>query len=300
MAHTITTEHVVKRYGTVAAVDDVSLAVGEGEFFGIIGPNGAGKTTLVEMMEGLRQPDSGTITLLGQPVWPRNTALLGRMGVQLQGSAFFERLTAREQLATFGSLYGMPAARVDEMLELVGLTDKAGTRAEKLSGGQAQRLSIACSLVHDPDVVFLDEPSAALDPQARRNLWDVLRAINERGKTVVLTTHYMDEAEILCDRVAIMDGGKVLQLGPPADLVRDLDAPVRISVEAAALGQQQAAGLEGVESVSGDTGSTVISTRRPAPVLQALAGMDALAGLQVRGATLEDVFLQLTGREYRA
>lgn len=183
---------------------------------------------------------------------------------------------------------------------MVGLTDKAGTRAEKLSGGQAQRLSIACSLVHDPDVVFLDEPSAALDPQARRNLWDVLRAINERGKTVVLTTHYMDEAEILCDRVAIMDGGKVLQLGPPADLVRDLDAPVRISVEAAALGQQQAAGLEGVESVSGDTGSTVISTRRPAPVLQALAGMDALAGLQVRGATLEDVFLQLTGREYRA
>ncbi len=300
MAHTITTEHVVKRYGTVAAVDDVSLAVGEGEFFGILGPNGAGKTTLVEMMEGLRQPDSGTITLLGQPVWPRNTALLGRMGVQLQGSAFFERLTAREQLATFGSLYGMPAARVDEMLELVGLTDKAGTRAEKLSGGQAQRLSIACSLVHDPDVVFLDEPSAALDPQARRNLWDVLRAINERGKTVVLTTHYMDEAEILCDRVAIMDGGKVLQLGPPADLVRDLDAPVRISVEAGALGQQQAAGLEGVESVSGDTGSTVISTRRPAPVLQALAGMDALAGLQVRGATLEDVFLQLTGREYRA
>ncbi len=300
MAHTITTEHVVKRYGSVAAVDDVSLAVGEGEFFGILGPNGAGKTTLVEMMEGLRQPDSGTITLLGQPVWPRNTALLGRMGVQLQGSAFFERLTAREQLATFGSLYGMPAARVDEMLELVGLTDKAGTRAEKLSGGQAQRLSIACSLVHDPDVVFLDEPSAALDPQARRNLWDVLRAINERGKTVVLTTHYMDEAEILCDRVAIMDGGKVLQLGPPADLVRDLDAPVRISVEAAALGQQQAAGLEGVESVSGDTGSTVISTRRPAPVLQALAGMDALAGLQVRGATLEDVFLQLTGREYRA
>ncbi|ACV79435.1 ABC transporter ATP-binding protein [Nakamurella multipartita] len=300
MAHTITTEHVVKRYGSVAAVDDVSLAVGEGEFFGILGPNGAGKTTLVEMMEGLRQPDSGTITLLGQPVWPRNTALLGRMGVQLQGSAFFERLTAREQLATFGSLYGMPAARVDEMLELVGLTDKASTRAEKLSGGQAQRLSIACSLVHDPDVVFLDEPSAALDPQARRNLWDVLRAINERGKTVVLTTHYMDEAEILCDRVAIMDGGKVLQLGPPADLVRDLDAPVRISVEAAALGQQQAAGLEGVESVSGDTGSTVISTRRPAPVLQALAGMDALAGLQVRGATLEDVFLQLTGREYRA
>ena len=197
-------------------------------------------------------------------------------------------------------MYGAPAARIDEMLELVGLTDKASTRAEKLSGGQAQRLSIACALVHDPDVVFLDEPSAALDPQARRNLWDVLRAINERGKTVVLTTHYMDEAEILCDRVAIMDGGTILQLGPPADLVRGLGAPVRIAVEAGALGQDRARQIEGAESVTGDGVSTVITTRRPAPVLQALAGMDALAGLQVRGATLEDVFLQLTGREYRA
>ena len=133
------------------------------------------------------------------------------------------------------------------MLELVGLTDKAGTRAEKLSGGQAQRLSIACALIHDPEIVFLDEPSAALDPQARRNLWDVLRAINERGKTVVLTTHYMDEAESLCDRVAIMDNGKVLQLGPPAELVRGLDAPVRISVEAGALSDRAARAIDGVD-----------------------------------------------------
>ena len=300
MAETITTTDVVKHYGSVTAVDGVSLSVGDGEFFGILGPNGAGKTTLVEMMEGLREPDTGSITVLGQPVWPRNTALLTRIGVQLQGTSFFERLTAREQLATFAAAYGAPASRVDEMLEMVGLTDKASTRAEKLSGGQAQRLSIASALVHDPDVVFLDEPSAALDPQARRNLWDVLRAINDRGRTVVLTTHYMDEAEILCDRVAIMDGGKVLQLGPPAELVRGLDAPVRISVEASALSQDLAAGIDGADAVSGDGVSTVISTRRPAPVLQALAGMDALAGLQVRGATLEDVFLQLTGREYRA
>ena len=180
MAETITTTDVVKHYGSVTAVDGVSLSVGDGEFFGILGPNGAGKTTLVEMMEGLREPDTGSITVLGQPVWPRNTALLTRIGVQLQGTSFFERLTAREQLATFAAAYGAPASRVDEMLEMVGLTDKASTRAEKLSGGQAQRLSIASALVHDPDVVFLDEPSAALDPQARRNLWDVLRAINER------------------------------------------------------------------------------------------------------------------------
>ncbi len=300
MAETIVATDVVKRYGSVAAVDGVSLSVDDGEFFGILGPNGAGKTTLVEMMEGLREPDSGSVTVLGEPVWPRNTKLLTRLGVQLQGTSFFERLTAREQLATFGAVYGAPSDRIDEMLELVGLTDKASTRAEKLSGGQAQRLSIACALVHDPDVVFLDEPSAALDPQARRNLWDVLRAINERGKTVVLTTHYMDEAEILCDRVAIMDGGKVLQLGPPAELVRGLGAPVRIAVEAGALSPDRARALDGAESVTADDVSTVISTRRPAPVLQALAGMDALAGLQVRGATLEDVFLQLTGREYRA
>ena len=134
------------------------------------------------------------------------------MGVQLQASSFFERLTAREQLDTFGSLYGVAAGRTDEMLEEVGLVDKAGIRTEDLSGGQKQRLSIACALIHDPDVVFLDEPTAALDPQARRNLWDILRTINDSGRTVVLTTHYMDEAEVLCDRVAIMDSGRILEL----------------------------------------------------------------------------------------
>jgi ABC-2 type transport system ATP-binding protein len=186
------------------------------------------------------------------------------------------------------------------MLELVGLTDKASTRSEKLSGGQTQRLSIACALVHDPEVVFLDEPTAALDPQGRRNLWDLLREINARGKTVVLTTHYMDEAEILCDRVAVIDHGSILRLGPPAALVRELDAPVRISVERSVLDGATARRLPGADGVIEDVASTVITTRTPAPVLAALAERDALAGLQVRGATLEDVFLELTGREYRA
>ena len=300
MADTIVASNVVKRYGDLAVVDDVSISVGQGEFFGILGPNGAGKTTLLEIIEGLREADSGTVKVLGEPAWPRNPKLLNRIGVQLQATSFFERLTAREQLATFAALYGTPAQRVDEMFEMVALTDKANTRAEKLSGGQAQRLSIACALIHDPEIVFLDEPSAALDPQARRNLWDVLRAINDRGKTVVLTTHYMDEAESLCDRVAIMDNGKILQLGPPAELVRELDAPTRISVEAAALTVQAAAAIDGADEVSADAVSTIIATRRPAPVLAALADLDALAGLQVRGGTLEDVFLALTGREYRA
>ena len=299
MTNTINAANVVKRYSDVTAVDDVSLQVAEGEFFGILGPNGAGKTTLLEIMEGLRQADSGMVAVLGQPVWPRNPALLQRLGVQLQATAFFERLTAREQLETFAALYGMPSRKVDEMLELVALTDKARTQAEKLSGGQMQRLSIACALIHDPELVFLDEPTGPLDPQAKRNLWEVLRAINERGRTVVLTTHSMDEAEELCDRVAIMDNGKILKMGAPAELVRELDAPVRISVEAGAVTPEAARAIDGVDEVSGDAVSTVLATRRPALVMAALARADALTGLQVHAATLEDVFLDLTGREYR-
>ena len=232
--------------------------------------------------------------------WPRKLGLLPRIGVQLQASSFFEKLTAREQLETFASLYGVGAARVREMLELVGLTDKADTREDKLSGGQRQRLSIACALVHDPDVVFLDEPTAALDPQARRNLWDVLRVIQARGKTILYTTHYLDEAEILCDRLAIMDHGRILALDPPATLVRGLDAPTHVLLELGALSETDAGTLPGAESVTVDEVSLSISTREPATVLSALAERGNLDGLQVRTATLEDVFLQLTGREYRA
>ncbi|WP_407564975.1 ABC transporter ATP-binding protein [Streptomyces sp. 184] len=240
MTAAISVTDLHKRYGDVRAVDGVSFEVREGEFFGLLGPNGAGKTTTLEMVEGLRRPDEGRALLLGEPSWPRNPTLLRRMGVQLQASAFFEKLTAREQIRTFASLYGVGDERADAMLAEVGLTEKAGTREDKLSGGQAQRLSIACALVHDPELVFLDEPTTGLDPQARRNLWDLLRGINAAGRTVVLTTHYMDEAEVLCDRVAVMDAGRILRIGPPAELVAELAV-----------------------------------------------------------ASLEDVFLQLTGREYR-
>jgi ABC-2 type transport system ATP-binding protein len=289
-----------KSYGTLKAVDGVSFEVAEGEFFGILGPNGAGKTTILEIVEGLREPDSGEVRLLGESPWPRSIGLLPRIGVQLQSSSFFEKLTAREQLATFGSLYGVGAARVQDMLELVGLADKADTREDKLSGGQRQRLSIACALVHDPDVVFLDEPTAALDPQARRNLWDVLRAIRARGKTILYTTHYLDEAEILCDRVAIMDNGRILALDTPAKLVRGLDAPTRVLLEPGVLPAAEATGMPGADEVSTDEASLTITTREPAKLLSALAERGSLAGLQVRTATLEDVFLALTGREYRA
>jgi len=289
-----------KRYGDLMAVDDVSFTVREGEFFGILGPNGAGKTTTLEMVEGLRRPDAGEVRLLGEPTWPRNPRLLPRIGVQLQASAFFERLTAREQIHTFAALYDVPGARADEWLDRVGLTEKAGSRTEKLSGGQLQRLAIACALVHDPEVVFLDEPTAALDPQARRNLWELLAGLNDSGRTVVLTTHYMDEAEALCDRVAIIDHGRILELDTPANLVRGLDAPTRITVATGQLTPEEAGAIAGVDEVVEDPAGVVLSTREPVAVLTALAQQEHLAGIQVQTGTLEDVFLSLTGREYRA
>jgi ABC-2 type transport system ATP-binding protein len=300
MSSTIEVKELRKAYGAVKAVDGVSFAVESGEFFGILGPNGAGKTTTLEIIEGLREPDSGAVRMFDTSPWPRNPALLPRIGVQLQASSFFERLTTREQIRTFASLYRIGPAKADEMLETVGLADKADTRTEKLSGGQMQRLSIACALVHDPELVFLDEPTAALDPQARRNLWDLLRAINVQGRTIMLTTHYMDEAETLCDRVAIMDHGRILELGPPAELVRGLDAPTRISIESGAIPVDEAQALADGADIDDDGVSLTIVTRVPAPVLAALAERNALRGLSVRGATLEDVFLNLTGREYRA
>jgi len=300
MASTIVVSEIRKWYGDTHAVDGVSFEVEEGEFFGILGPNGAGKTTTLEIIEGLRKPDSGNVTLLGMPAWPRNQQLLPRIGVQLQASSFFERLTAREQIRTFASLYGIPGTEADKMLDVVGLADKAETRTDRLSGGQTQRLAIATALVHGPEVLFLDEPTAALDPQARRNLWDLLREINAQGRTVVLTTHHLDEAELLCDRVAIMDHGKILELGPPATLVRGLDAPTRIGVETGMLSVDEARRLFPEADVATDEVSLIISTREPASVLSQLADRNALRGLAVRGASLEDVFLNLTGREYRA
>jgi ABC-2 type transport system ATP-binding protein len=299
MGAAIEVRDLVKAYGDLVAVDGISFNVRPGEFFGLLGPNGAGKTTTLEMIEGLRAPDSGLVTIDGFDPRKREPELARRIGVQLQSSAFFERLTAREQLATFASLYGVGSDKVEALLEQVGLSDKASSPVEKLSGGQAQRLSIACALVHDPDVVFLDEPTAALDPQARRNLWDFLQGLNDSGRTVVLTTHYMEEAEALCDRVAIVDGGKLLELDSPAALVRGLDAPTRISIAVGSIGSAEAEALAGVLSVTSTDDSLVLTTRDPATVLTNLAARHALNGLSVSGATLEDVFLKSTGREYR-
>jgi ABC-2 type transport system ATP-binding protein len=298
--HAIEVGDLVMTYGDLRAVDGVSFTVSEGEFFGILGPNGAGKTTTLEMVEGLRQPTSGSARVFGQDVWPRNQRLLPRIGVQLQASSFFERLTAREQIHTFAALYGVKGDRGDAWLERVGLVDKADTQVNDLSGGQAQRLSIACALVHDPDLVFLDEPTAALDPQARRNLWDLLSGLTDSGRTVVLTTHYMDEAEALCDRVAIMDAGRILELDSPAGLVRGLDPPTRVTVAPGQITADEARAIPGVDDVRDGVDGVVLTTRAAAPVVARLAEEGRLDGVQVHTGTLEDVFLSLTGREYRA
>ena len=296
----IEVDRLTMRYGAVTAVEDISFTVAPGEFFGLLGPNGAGKTTTLETIEGLRSPTSGRVSVDGRDPGKREPDLQRRIGVQLQSSAFFERLTAVEQLQTFGAIYGVPTSRLDDLLEQVGLTEKATAQVQDLSGGQKQRLSIACALVHDPDVVFLDEPTAALDPQARRNLWDVLRGINDSGRTVVLTTHYMEEAEELCDRVAIVDHGRLLEIDTPGELIRQLDAATRIGLAAEAITVEDAQALPGADTVTLGGSGLVIETREPATVLAELGRREALEGLSVSKGTLEDVFLDLTGREYRA
>ncbi|GLV83211.1 multidrug ABC transporter ATP-binding protein [Streptomyces lavendulae subsp. lavendulae] len=294
----VSVQEVRKRYGDRQAVDGISLDVQRGEFFGLLGPNGAGKTTLIEIVEGLRQADSGTVEVLGERPWPRNTALLPRIGVQTQASAFFVRQTAREHLATVAGLYRKDAAAADRTLETVALTEQRDVLVENLSGGQRQRLAIASALVHDPELIFLDEPTAALDPQARRDLWEVLRALKGEGRTIVYTTHHLDEAEALCDRVAILVAGRIAALDSPHRLVAAAGAPARLLVPAGRIGVAQAAALDGVDRVSEQGGSLVLETAAPGRVLQAVDALTGLDGVMTRTATLEDVYLELTSHHH--
>ncbi|MGW7428345.1 ABC transporter ATP-binding protein [Streptomyces sp. NPDC054861] len=287
---------VSKRYGDRQAVDDVSLEIHPGEFFGLLGPNGAGKSTLVEIMEGLRRADTGTVALFGASPWPRDTALLPRIGVQTQSSAFFVRQTAHEHLRTVAALFGAPRAAVDASLETVGLTDRRDVQVENLSGGQRQRLAIASALVHGPELIFLDEPTAALDPQARRDLWEVLRALKARGRTIVYTTHHLDEAEALCDRIAILVDGRIAVTDSPHNLVGASQAPSRLLLPLGRLDEEQAAGISGVDRVTVQGGSLVLETRTAGRVLAAVDRLAGLDGVQTRTATLEDVYLDLTSR----
>ncbi|MFB7897807.1 ABC transporter ATP-binding protein [Streptomyces xiamenensis] len=286
-----------KSYGAKHAVDGISFSIAQGEFFGLLGPNGAGKTTLIEIMEGLRQADAGTVTVLGHRPWPRDIALLPRIGLQTQSSAFFVRLTAHEHLRTVAALYRADRAAVDRTLARVGLTAQAGVRVEDLSGGQRQRLAIASALVHDPELIFLDEPTAALDPQARRELWQVLRDLKGAGRTIVYTTHHLDEAEALCDRVAIVVDGRITALDTPNRLIAAGSAATRLVVPADRLTLEAADALPGVISATLDGDAVILETADAGPLLAAVEkAAGGLHGVQTRTATLEDVYLQLTNQ----
>lgn len=304
---------LVKEYpapggGTFRAVDWLDLTVHRGEVFGILGPNGAGKTTTLEIVEGLTDRDGGTVRILGLDPQTDQAAVKERIGVQLQSSFFFELLRLRELLELFGGLYKR-RLEPESLLERVGLEDKRRAQVRELSGGQAQRFAIAVALVNDPDVVFLDEPSTGLDPQARQGIWNVIRTLSREGRTVVMTTHYMEEAESLADRVAVIDRGRVVALDTPGRLIDRYggETTIRCStsrpLDATAI--EQLPGLVALRHEAGEAGPSYEAAIKHAeaaiPAIYRLADKTGVAiqAMTTRRPTLEDVFLNLTGRALR-
>jgi ABC-2 type transport system ATP-binding protein len=296
-----------KLYKDVVAVDGLNLDVQAGECFGLLGPNGAGKTTTVEICEGLTEPDSGEVEVLGRR-WSSDAAQLRQqLGIQLQDTQLSEKLTVRETVRLFRSFFRQ-GAEAPEVIARVQLEEKQNSRVGDLSGGQKQRLALACALVGDPDFLFLDEPTTGLDPQARRQLWELIEEFKESGRTILLTTHYMDEAEGLCDRVAIMDHGKVIALGTPRELIAATCAEqmVEFTAGSAAKGLDVPAlrRIEGVRDVRTENGAvlmqvTQLHTSVPALLAELTRQNVPLTELRTHSATLEDVFVTLTGRHLR-
>ena len=296
---------LVKRYGDVVAVNGVDLEIRSGECFGLLGPNGAGKTTTIEILEGLTRPDEGDVQVLGQR-WTggADRRLRARLGIQLQETKLQEKLSVLETIELFRSFYAK-GPTPDEVIRRVALEEKRQAWVVKLSGGQRQRLSLACALVNDPELLFLDEPTTGLDPQSRRQLWDLIETFRERGGTTLLTTHYMDEAERLCDRVAIMDHGRVIALGTPAELIASLGAEhvVEFSID----GTLEFGGVERLPSVRQgrrEAAGFALIVSEPHVAIPALLAELArqqvtLQRLTTHHATLEDVFVSMTGRTLR-
>jgi ABC-2 type transport system ATP-binding protein len=303
--HAVHCAGLVKRYEDVLALDGLDLEVSRGECFGLLGPNGAGKTTTVEIMEGLTVPDAGSVTVLGKH-WggAHDQELRERIGVQLQETQLADKLTVEETIRLFRSFYRRGRA-VDEVVELVGLEPKRRGRVHKLSGGQKQRLALACALVGAPDLLFLDEPTTGLDPQARLKVWDVIARFRAEGGTILLTTHYMEEAERLCDRVAIVDRGRLIAQGTPADLVASLEAEQIVELRARhELDPTRLAAVAGVSGVTRQSDGwrlRVSSIGQALPTL--LAEIERQSGgvesLTTHEPTLEDVFVSRTGRGLR-
>ncbi len=312
MSAAIRVRELVKTYPgkpPVEAVRGIDLEVRTGECFGLLGPNGAGKTTTLEVVEGLLDPTAGEVEVLGRR-WDRDEmAIRERIGISLQETRLADKLTVRETVTLFRSFYPTGVSP-DAVIELVSLREKARSYVEKLSGGQRQRLAVACALVGDPELLFLDEPTTGLDPQSRRQLWDVVRDYQARGRTVMLTTHYMDEAERLCDRVAVIDQGKVIGLGTPQELIlrvggeHVIDFTLESDNGASPVAEADLERLPSVRTARRDGAGYTLSVGEPHAALPALMELlrragAKLAGLTTRHATLEDVFVTLTGRHLR-
>ena len=295
-----------KRFADVVAVDGLDLEIRTGECFGLLGPNGAGKTTTIEICEGLTTPDEGEVLVLGRRWGEHDRELRARLGISLQETQFSEKLTVEETVRLFRSFYRRGAS-VDEVIATVQLTEKRSSRVGQLSGGQRQRLALACALVGDPDLLFLDEPTTGLDPQSRRQVWELIERFKAGGRAILLTTHYMEEAEILCDRVAIVDHGRIIALGTPRELVASLSAEhvVEFAVAPTArLDEGALRALAGVSTAARRDGTwrvRVAELHRTVPALLAeLHRQDIqLTELRTHSATLEDVFVELTGRHLR-
>ena len=302
----IEVENLIKSYGSIKAVNDISFQVNSGEAFGMLGPNGAGKTTTVEIIEGLRTADSGRVSVLGLDVARVPAKIKQRIGIQLQAPSLLPLVSVQEILDLFGGFYER-SLPVDDVLEMLALQDSRKVLVKNLSGGQQQRLSVAMALINDPDIAFLDEPTTGLDPQARRSLWSVIEDMRSKGKTIFLTTHYMEEAERLCDRVAVIDYGKIIAMGSPRELINEYFKESAIQFEL-----DPAPSEVILQSFPGATqvmvsGNEVIVYSNNIPVTMSsilkyaekVDLTEQLKNLYVRDATLEDVFLKLTGRKIR-
>lgn len=293
-----------KSYGPVKAVNGIDFTVKRGEIFGMLGPNGAGKSTTVEILAGLRQRDAGRVTVLDMDPGTGSSKLKSRIGMQLQSVSLYPRLKVTEILRLFASFYRHPLSPA-EVLKRVDLVDKAASLTNTLSGGQSQRLAIAIAMIGDGELLFLDEPTTGLDPQARRLLWEVIATLKQEGKTVVLTTHYMEEAEYLCDRVAVIDFGRIIALGSPSELIAAQFQEQAIEFDAPGFsGEDELHQLDGVKRAESNGDTVTLYTIDAIRTMEAVLSLAAARGIDVqnftvRRATLEDLFLKLTGRRIR-
>jgi ABC-2 type transport system ATP-binding protein len=297
--HAIEVEHLTKCYGHLVAVNDISFKVRQGEVFAFLGPNGAGKTTTVEIVETIRRPTAGKVRLLGMDVTKEKRAIVPRIGVLPQGFSSFDRITVRETMQYYSRLFGCRKADIDGLIELVNLKDKAKEQYMKLSGGLKQRLGIAIALVNDPEVVFLDEPTTGLDPRARREVWEVLLGLKKEGKTVFLTTHYMEEAELLADTVAIISKGKIIAMDSPVQLIESNADYLVLTLQSVDAKAFEVVGKMGFEPVLNNHTSIKVRVAHTDDIRKILNAMKdagaSLLSMDVRKPSLEQVFLKLTG-----